>query len=60
MSCVGSQVRLIETILRVCLTVSWFSWLRNIKTLFMLNEINLRMYEPINWEIVTNANQILK
>jgi hypothetical protein len=60
MSCVGSQVRLIETILRVCLTVSWFSWLRNIKTLFMLNEINLRMYEPINREIVTNANQILK
>jgi hypothetical protein len=60
MSCVGSQVRLIETILRVCLTVSWFSWLRNIKTLFMLNEIKLRMYEPINWEIVTNTNQILK
>jgi len=60
MSCVGSQVRLIETILRGCLTVSWFSWLRNIKTLFMLNEINLRMFEPINWEIVTNANQILK
>jgi hypothetical protein len=35
-------------------TLSWFSKLKNIKMLFILKRINLKMYKSMKWERAAN------
>jgi hypothetical protein len=36
--------------------ISWFSQLKKVKTMVTLNTMNIKMYEPKNWERDVNAS----